>query len=282
MAGLFTQKDNSPPPSPKARPMPASSFRGESALSGSPSRASSTARLAASPGPGTPTSRGQIPIAGHSNAQTDVDGDSPLAGASGTSVPGPGPSSLSQALRGSMGRSPPRFATASQADSFRGSSPGRRAPMGDSSQLAGSPRPTEDLEVLRRHLVGTQPGSQPSSYRTNNGFPKDQDTQPTGEEEDFSSLQLQGGDTTRHIYRYAEKLGLSATTNFHRARSTGHSSSTRGGPPLSALCEPCPYTRYRRHGRRTRADRSIMEQTYPRKRHLCDAMQEWRTGGRYL
>ena len=104
-----------------------------------------------------------------------------------------------------MGRSPPRFATASQADTFRGSSPGRRAPMGDSSQLGGSPRPSEDLEVLKRHLVGGQPGSQPSSYRTNNGFPKDQE-QPAAEEEDFSSLQLQGGDTTRHIYRYAEKL----------------------------------------------------------------------------
>jgi proton-coupled amino acid transporter len=52
--------------------------------------------------------------------------------------------------------------------------------------------------------VGKQPGSQPSSYRTNNGFPKDQE-QPTTEEPDFSSLQLQGGDTTRHIYRYAEK-----------------------------------------------------------------------------
>jgi proton-coupled amino acid transporter len=52
--------------------------------------------------------------------------------------------------------------------------------------------------------VGKQPGSQPSSYRTNNGFPKDQEQSST-EEPDFSSLQLQGGDTTRHIYRYAEK-----------------------------------------------------------------------------
>lgn len=105
-----------------------------------------------------------------------------------------------------MGRSPPRFASASQADSFRGSSPGRRAPVGDSSQLGGSPRPSEDLEVLRRHLVGRQPGSQPSSYRTNNGFPQGKDQeQPAAEDADFSSLQLQGGDTTRHIYRYAEK-----------------------------------------------------------------------------
>jgi proton-coupled amino acid transporter len=105
-----------------------------------------------------------------------------------------------------MGRSPPRFATASQAD-FRPSSPGRRAPAGDNSQLAGSPRPSEDLEVLRRHLVGRQPGSPQSSYRTNNAFPagsKDQE-QVTPDDPDFSSLQLQGGDTTRHIYRYAEK-----------------------------------------------------------------------------
>lgn len=104
-----------------------------------------------------------------------------------------------------MGRSPPRFATASQAD-FRPGSPGRRAPVGDNSQLGGSPRPSEDLEVLRRHLVGRQPGSPQSSYRTNNGFPagKDQE-QVAPDDPDFSSLQLQGGDTTRHIYRYAEK-----------------------------------------------------------------------------
>jgi proton-coupled amino acid transporter len=78
--------------------------------------------------------------------------------------------------------------------------------VGDNSQLGGSPRPSEDLEVLRRHLVGRQPGSPQSSYRTNNGFPagKDQE-QATPDDADFSSLQLQGGDTTRHIYRYAEK-----------------------------------------------------------------------------
>jgi proton-coupled amino acid transporter len=79
--------------------------------------------------------------------------------------------------------------------------------VGDNSQLAGSPRPSEDLEVLRRHLVGRQPGSPQSSYRTNNAFPagsKDQE-QVTPDDPDFSSLQLQGGDTTRHIYRYAEK-----------------------------------------------------------------------------
>lgn len=206
MAGLFTNGDGSPAGSPKPKPVPSSSFRAESTLSGSPFRASSTARLAASPGPGTtPSARGQIPISNPHRTQ-EVDNDAPLAGASGTSVPGPGPSSLSQALRSSMGRSPPRFASASQADSFRGSSPGRRAPVGDSSQLGGSPRPSEDLEVLRRHLVGRQPGSQPSSYRTNNGFPQGKDQeQPAAEDPDFSSLQLQGGDTTRHIYRYAEK-----------------------------------------------------------------------------
>jgi proton-coupled amino acid transporter len=52
--------------------------------------------------------------------------------------------------------------------------------------------------------VGKQSGSPPSSYRTNNGFPKDQEHTAV-EGDDFSSLQLQGGDTTRHIYRYAEK-----------------------------------------------------------------------------
>ena len=62
------------------------------------------------------------------------------------------------------------------------------------------------MEVLKRHLAGpsqasSQPGSLPGSYKRSNNFLGNDD----GEDEEFSSLRLQGGDTTRHIYRYAEK-----------------------------------------------------------------------------
>lgn len=61
--------------------------------------------------------------------------------------------------------------------------------------------------MLKRHLVGpTQAGSEPGSYRKPSPFGgKQEATAAPAENGDFSSLQLQGGDTTRHIYRYAEK-----------------------------------------------------------------------------
>lgn len=193
----------------KSKPLQAgtpSSFRASSTLSGSPSRTASTARLASSPAPG------QIPTPQHARSGSQSGVQTPLAGATASSVPGPGESSLSQALRGSLGQSPPRFATASQADTYRGGSPSRQAHGGEygtpgSGQLGRSPRPNEDLEVLRRHLVGpSQAPSEPGSYRRPSNMPGIHQEEPSvADDDEFSSLQLQGGDTTRHIYRYAER-----------------------------------------------------------------------------
>jgi proton-coupled amino acid transporter len=74
---------------------------------------------------------------------------------------------------------------------------------GIAAQLGRSPTPKEDIEVLKRHLVGPPAGSPAGSFKQGSGFPGD--SSPAVQEEEFSSLQLQGGDTTRHIYRYAEK-----------------------------------------------------------------------------
>lgn len=54
--------------------------------------------------------------------------------------------------------------------------------------------------------MGPQDGSAPSSYQAASSMPSERPNVPVqkSEEEEFSSLQLQGGDTTRHIYRYAE------------------------------------------------------------------------------
>nr|OQO24544.1 hypothetical protein B0A51_06793 [Rachicladosporium sp. CCFEE 5018] len=208
-----------PSGSSRARAIPSvgsSPSPSEFPLVGSPSRATTTSRLAepvvGSPAPSHLSNSRQSRSGAPSGRET------PLAGASGTSAPGPGPSSLSQALRGSLGQSPPRFATASQADSFRGGSPVRKQPAGEygsftprsyNTQLGRSPRAAEDLEVLRRHLVGPSqaPASEVGSYRkgSNVAGREQSEDQSIADEDKFSSLQMQGGDTTRHIYRYAEK-----------------------------------------------------------------------------
>ena len=114
-------------------------------------------------------------------------------------MPGPGTSSLSQALRGQLGQSPVRNGDAQrvnspdrQAGGAYGSSPGSHIGKG-----------TEDIEVLKRHLVGSGvPDSPSGSYRQDSNAVR---PSAAGQDSEFSSLQLQGGDTTRHIYRYAEK-----------------------------------------------------------------------------
>jgi proton-coupled amino acid transporter len=170
------------------------------------SRSYSTARLASPVPVGTPPIR-QIPTPRQlDNANDDYDDDQPLPGASYPrgSIPGPGPSSLSQALRGGFAGSPPRFA-----------SPAPPAPaFPDNASYSQSPNKNEDLEVLRRHLVGPSHQSphqniQPSaSYQRASNFPEIRNSVDKGpgiDDDHFSSLQLQGGDMTRHIYRYTEE-----------------------------------------------------------------------------
>src|ERR1700761_2657890 len=100
-----------PPASSPAQQIPISgSPRRESSLAQSPSRASTTARLATpvsgTPVPGSPPG----PRAGAASIPHNADQQgtqTPLAGATGSSVPGPGTSSLSQALRGKLGQESP-------------------------------------------------------------------------------------------------------------------------------------------------------------------------------
>lgn len=60
--------------------------------------------------------------------------------------------------------------------------------------------------MLRRHLAGPAQGDpEPASFKRGAGFSADGPPEGDANPGYFSSLQLQGGDTTRHIYRYAEK-----------------------------------------------------------------------------
>ncbi|EME80698.1 GLN1 polyamine transporter [Pseudocercospora fijiensis CIRAD86] len=212
-----------------ARPIPSASLRDADSASwmGSPSRASRTARLA-EPIAGSAPSGPSIP---NVQAQEIPQNQEPLAGASVSSVPGPGPSSLSQALRSSMGQSPSRYGTPPPMRENRGtkrfeSPQGREQRVGSftsasyAAQLGQSPNAKEDIEVLKRHLVNPSGGSQAGSPKIGGAFPGESSN---GQEEEFSSLQLQGGDTTRHIYRYAEKKEREEAESSRLRRSASYS-----------------------------------------------------------
>ncbi|KAL8997887.1 MAG: hypothetical protein Q9169_002969 [Polycauliona sp. 2 TL-2023] len=218
----------------RPRPVPTSPSpthsRGRSPAAGSASRATSIARLALSPAAstepsGTPATR-RTPAAGYPSHQGP---HTPLAGAEGSySTSGPGQSALAAALQGSFG-SPPRFGTpprhstpnlpttsANPPTSFPPSTQQSNYGSFDArSTQASQFRPSEDPEVVRRHLVqpskassfdaGQSPkpyGRDPSVAGAQNAKHRNSTLAP--DDADFSSLQLQGGDITREVYRWTE------------------------------------------------------------------------------
>jgi len=145
------------------------------------------------------------------------------------SAAGPGISALAAALSNSYGASPPRF----------GTPPVRTAsPAGPTSQLLAVGTPTnygsfearsrmasgsayEDPEIVKRHLV--QPSeasimSDDSARRRVSDIKGKQPAEIPGpglDEDEFSSLRLQGGDITRPIYKWTED----ATNKVQRSKS---------------------------------------------------------------
>ncbi|KAF2142086.1 uncharacterized protein K452DRAFT_199692, partial [Aplosporella prunicola CBS 121167] len=202
------------------------------------SRHDSIARLASPVSRQVPTPR-ELQTGDQPSSETRT----PLAGlgdSAKSSLPGPGQSALADALRGSFSGSPPNFGTPPQRPLSPVSqvSQGLGAPRTNygsfgsgqpgSAAMAGSPGGRlEDHEVVRRHLVG--PGGNNSSSNlaggtygspkrsSNNGVW--QSTTARDEEEEFSSLQLQGGDITRQIYRWTEQQEAAAKGSYRRSRS---------------------------------------------------------------
>lgn len=242
--------------SSSARPLPVplvgspSSSRGRSQASSIP-RAASTARLA-SPVPsslfvGTPTVR-QIPTP--SQAAAGLPGSlTPLAGpVPQASLPGPGISALAAALSNSIGTSPPRFGT----PPLRPLSP---ATAGHQIQAAGPqsaygsfdtrPRSVqggyayEDPDIVRRHLVQPSETTQildgPSegifggpSMSVRNDSPASRSRQaednvaPGLDDDEFSSLRMQGGDVTRPIYKWSEEQARSGGRGRNQRSQSFH------------------------------------------------------------
>ncbi|KAL8731352.1 MAG: hypothetical protein Q9166_003444 [cf. Caloplaca sp. 2 TL-2023] len=214
----------------RPRPVPTSPppthSRGRSPAADSASRATSIARLALSPtastgASGTPAAR-RTPAAG----QASQGAHTPLAGAQGSnSTSGPGQSALAAALQGSFG-SPPRFGTPPRHSTpnlpTSSINPAATLPASGHQSTYGSfdarstqgvqSRLSEDPEVVRRHLVQPSKASSIDAGHSPAHFGRDSfaaASQPhqsiTGAKDNgFSSLQLQGGDTTREVYRWTE------------------------------------------------------------------------------
>ena len=214
----------------RPRPVPGSSpsdgFRDSSPAADSASRATSTARLASSPAPSNNVWTGQN--------QFDTESNAPLAGVGGSShLAGPGQSGLATALQGAFGRSPPRFGTPPRLDVspmrplspatadhiFQADEQQNTYDLVDSRPTQGGqewtlPAPNENPEIVKRHLVQSskadssddgvrsgQMSDEPSTSNLRHGKQHNQ-TEP---EDDFSSLQLQGGDMTREVYKWTEE-----------------------------------------------------------------------------
>ncbi|KAH9901945.1 transmembrane amino acid transporter protein-domain-containing protein [Xylariomycetidae sp. FL2044] len=225
-------RDRSGTPQPAAGPSPVPlssspvSFRSRNYGTSVP-RADATARLA-SPVPshafGTPPiPRSSSPSQAGDAASSTNAASLSLAGP-GQSYTGPGVSALAAALGTSLGNSPPKFGTpsvrpASPAASgqFQTSAPPTNYGSFDARSRyiqTGGTGAYEDPEIVKRHLV--QPSDAPdSSTRSHNGEAakgKQVGEADDSDDDEFSSLRLQGGDVTRPIYRWTEEADRRSRT----------------------------------------------------------------------
>jgi solute carrier family 36 (proton-coupled amino acid transporter) len=148
---------------------------------------------------------------------------------------GPGVSALAAALADSLGQDPPRLGTPaaraatpppralSPSVAGRSATPTNYGSFNSRSQFGpGSNAPYEDIEVVKRHLVqpagSENPPSEESSLLGGNSKGKQPDIAAAGlNEDEFSSLKLQGGDVTRPIYKWTEQA--EAKNRLHRSKS---------------------------------------------------------------
>lgn len=146
------------------------------------------------------------------------------------SLPGPGPSALSSALANATSGTPPQPQphTPPSASTPRQPLLSTTAGLGahdrvprsnygsfNNRDIAGSPAPTEDPEVVKRHLVQPDQGS----GRFGRSLRLDLTDGPGLDSDEFSSLRLQGGDVTRAVYRWAEEQEGSQAGRGQRSKS---------------------------------------------------------------
>ncbi|KAF2178633.1 amino acid transporter [Zopfia rhizophila CBS 207.26] len=178
----------------------------------------------------------QVPTPAQLATGEPSESQTPLPGLDGgqSSLPGPGESALSSALRDSFARSsPPRFGTppGRPLSPAAGSGHGPPSNYGSFDGRGPSPAPYEDPEIIRRHLAGPPKTSSPNlsaqyaSPSRPHGFGGEEESQSRGRhassdsDEEFSSLRLQGGDITRQIYRWSEQQEAEERMKYKRSRS---------------------------------------------------------------
>ena len=195
---------------------PSGSFRARSYGTSVP-RAESIARLTSPipsqiPGPASPGLQPLTPAAGEEGESNSL---LPLPGPG--QATGPGISALAAALSNSIGTSPPRFGTPPARPLSPGPTLAQLPAVGTptnygsfDSRSRGFASAYEVPEIVKRHLV--QPGdtADDSGRKMNDGSKGKQlaDNPRTivdDDDEEFSSLKLQGGDITRPIYKWTEE-----------------------------------------------------------------------------
>lgn len=125
---------------------------------------------------------------------------------------------IASQLQNSLGRSPPRFGTPSRAvespaphSALENRAVNSQYGSFDTKSIVESTAPVEDPEVVKRHLVLPQHVSDHQEGASELG------TSLGLGDEHFSSLQLQGGDMTREVYRWAEDA--ESENRFARSKS---------------------------------------------------------------
>ena len=199
------------------------------AFSSSMPREELTARLAESPS--------ALQSASPGPADATVTGEAPFTGGSSFRQ-GPGVSALAAALSNSLGQSPPRHGTpparlgspslrAQSPAAFAGRSgtPTQIGSFDSRSQAQGSTGPYEDPEIVKRHLVqaaDVENGTTSEESSPAGTVRGKQAAAESGNDDEFSSLQLQGGDVTRGIYKWTEqaeaKAKLQRSKSFDQSR----------------------------------------------------------------
>ncbi|EFY89949.1 amino acid transporter, putative [Metarhizium acridum CQMa 102] len=224
-----------PKDTPNLDPGLSSPFPGQPrSFSSSLPREELTARLAEPVLPTPPPVRGASPVPG-GDAVTAA--EAPFTG--GSSTQGPGVSALAAALSNSLGQSPPRHGTPaarinspppqSQSPTFpaRADTPTQYGSFESRSRFGpgSTTGPYEDHEIIKRHLVQPSDAENPTSGESSPmGTIKGKQPTDVGvakvNEEEFSSLQLQGGDVTRGIYKWTEQA--EAKSKLNRSKSYDH------------------------------------------------------------
>jgi solute carrier family 36 (proton-coupled amino acid transporter) len=196
--------------------------RSGSPIAGSPAtRHASIARLS-SPVPSSRLGSSPQQVPNPTQHPPTTDG-SQLAGLDRSSpVPRTARSALSTALAGSQGRetsitgTPPRH---SHSGSIGGAERAQRTNYGSFSakDIAGSPSiHAGDPEVVKRHLV--LPDDARARFRNADTSKSDGPGLSLNDDE-FSSLQLQGGDMTRNVYKWAQEAQNSVRGRPARSQS---------------------------------------------------------------